>query len=173
MSDLFFKCPECGQDIESGDDLAGRMVNCPACDHLMRIPGVPRDHEEFIFECPQCGQSIDIAVDAAGLHLPCPGCGRIIDVPEPPPPPPKPAAPPAAALSGRAAVSEEEKKGSTARVDLPEGDSSPPPRIRTVLIKRSDGVQEGEISRVPSAAVPGARSGDAASHKGWFGRRNR
>ncbi len=149
MSDLFFKCPGCAQDIEAPDDLAGTMINCPGCDQLLRVPGEPRIRGEFIFLCPACGQSIDVPADASGVHLPCPGCGATINVPEPPPPP-VPGPDPSPFSSDPGAV-EAEKKGATSKIDLPLGDSVPPPQMRTVLIKRSRGVQKGEIPRVPAS----------------------
>ncbi len=167
MSDLFFKCPGCATQIEAPDDLAGAAVNCPECDRILRVPGEARTREEFVFACPSCGQSIDVPVDAAGLHLPCPGCGVKIDVPEPPAPPEPVAAVPQ--FSADAEVAEEEKKGSTARIDLPAGDSAPPPQMRTVLIKRSHGVQKGEIPLVPVSPAGDGEPPPRARKGGLFG----
>lgn len=126
-----------------------------------------RARAEFVFECPSCGQSIDVPVDAAGLRLPCPGCGLKIDVPEPPvPPAPAVAAP---QFSADAEVAEEEKKGATARIDLPAGDSAPPPQTRTVLIKRSHGVQKGGIPLVSAARADGGEPPSPARKGGLFG----
>jgi DNA-directed RNA polymerase subunit RPC12/RpoP len=35
---IFFDCPECGEEMEIKDRMAGREVECPACDKLIRIP---------------------------------------------------------------------------------------------------------------------------------------
>lgn len=95
MSELFFRCPHCGQEIESPDDMAGTMINCPSCDGLLRVPGElhPGAEADMIFQCPVCRHGIDTPVGAAGLHLTCPKCGMKIPVPSPKPKPVAPAEP--------------------------------------------------------------------------------
>jgi len=38
-----FRCPRCGEDLESPVELAGGMATCPACDKLTPVPlrGIP------------------------------------------------------------------------------------------------------------------------------------
>jgi DNA-directed RNA polymerase subunit RPC12/RpoP len=168
MSELFFNCPSCSQEIEAPDDMAGVAINCPSCAIILRVPGEPRATAEFLFTCPSCGQSIDAPVDAAGLKLKCPGCEADLTIPDPPPPDPEPVEDDATFTSDMV-VGEEEQKGSTARIDLPEGDSVPPPQMRTILIKRNGGVQRGQVSRVPKPP-PGGDSEDGKSKtRGIFG----
>jgi DNA-directed RNA polymerase subunit RPC12/RpoP len=41
MSEFKFNCPHCGQHLKSDESAAGRQIQCPSCDHLIRIPAVP------------------------------------------------------------------------------------------------------------------------------------
>lgn len=175
MSELFFKCPHCGQEIEAPDDLAGTMINCPACDRMLRVPGevAPGADAEMIFDCPTCGHGIDTPVGAAGLHLDCPKCGAKIQIPAPKP---APAAPPPTPFNGSPMADEgleHEKKGATSRIDLPEGDSAPRPQTRMITIKRAGGMQTGEVPRkIASAAPPSADKSKKSGLFGLFGRRS-
>jgi len=43
MSKLEFKfyCPHCDQPLKAETSYAGRQIQCPTCDHLIRIPNPP------------------------------------------------------------------------------------------------------------------------------------
>jgi hypothetical protein len=41
MSDFKFSCPHCDQHLQCDEQFAGRQIQCPKCDHLIRIPPVP------------------------------------------------------------------------------------------------------------------------------------
>lgn len=41
MSDFKFSCPQCEQHLSCDVQLAGRQIQCPACNHLIRIPAAP------------------------------------------------------------------------------------------------------------------------------------
>jgi DNA-directed RNA polymerase subunit RPC12/RpoP len=35
---IVFDCPECGEEMEIKDRMAGREVECPGCEKLIRVP---------------------------------------------------------------------------------------------------------------------------------------
>jgi hypothetical protein len=41
MSEFKFSCPHCDQHLQCDDQYSGRQIQCPGCDHLIRIPPVP------------------------------------------------------------------------------------------------------------------------------------
>jgi DNA-directed RNA polymerase subunit M/transcription elongation factor TFIIS len=41
MSDINFNCPNCQQRLVCDEQHSGRQIQCPKCDHLIRIPPVP------------------------------------------------------------------------------------------------------------------------------------
>lgn len=125
MADLMFQCPYCRQDIEAGGEMAGRMINCPACDGLLRIPGgSPVSDLVLNFDCPLCGQNLETPEDAQGRRLMCPACRKVLTIP----------APTEADVSPE--IDEEQKKGSTARIEMPENQADPSPETYRIKIKR-------------------------------------
>lgn len=135
MSERWFHCPHCEQGIESDPAMQGRMINCPSCGGLFRIPGGPPPEDWLInFDCPMCGQNIETPADAAGLNLHCPGCGQTLVIPAPPPAPPP-------AVAGIAppetAPDEDEDKGSTTRIEMASETGVPPSQTYHIRIKRS------------------------------------
>jgi len=38
MADINFDCPHCGQNLDAPDDMAGWMIECPACGGKIKIP---------------------------------------------------------------------------------------------------------------------------------------
>jgi hypothetical protein len=36
-----FSCPHCQQHLQCEEQFAGREIQCPACQHLIRIPPIP------------------------------------------------------------------------------------------------------------------------------------
>lgn len=38
MSEFKFSCPFCSQHLQCEERLCGRQIQCPACNHLIRIP---------------------------------------------------------------------------------------------------------------------------------------
>jgi len=44
MRDLKFACPHCEQHIKCEDDIAGKLVNCPACGREVAVPKLPDEH---------------------------------------------------------------------------------------------------------------------------------
>ena len=41
MKEFKFECPECKQHLACDEQHAGRQIQCPGCNHLIRIPHVP------------------------------------------------------------------------------------------------------------------------------------
>lgn len=38
MSEFKFSCPHCAQRMKAAEHLCGRQFQCPACNHLIRVP---------------------------------------------------------------------------------------------------------------------------------------
>lgn len=38
---LNFDCPSCGQNLEAPENMAGSMIQCPACSHTLVVPRPP------------------------------------------------------------------------------------------------------------------------------------
>ena len=41
MSEFKFSCPQCQQHLQCDEQFSGREIQCPGCNHLIRIPPVP------------------------------------------------------------------------------------------------------------------------------------
>jgi len=41
MSEFKFNCPRCDQHLKCEEEASGRQIQCPNCNHLIRIPPVP------------------------------------------------------------------------------------------------------------------------------------
>ncbi len=41
MSEFKFNCPHCDQHLQCDEQYSGRQIQCPGCNHLIRIPAVP------------------------------------------------------------------------------------------------------------------------------------
>ena len=39
MAEISFACPSCNQTLEAPEDMAGQLVECPACRQQMTVPG--------------------------------------------------------------------------------------------------------------------------------------
>ena len=70
MADMEFECPGCRQTLEAPEDMAGDIVECPACGTQIAVPA------------PEATDPVDI-VDTEDLEPrgvegdedACPGCG--------------------------------------------------------------------------------------------------
>ncbi len=47
MSDFKFECPLCKQHLSCDEQHSGRQIQCPACNHLIRIPPVPGKVDQY------------------------------------------------------------------------------------------------------------------------------
>lgn len=54
MPEFKFSCPHCSQRLQCDEQFSGREIQCPGCDHLIRIPAVPGKTADFK---PESGQT--------------------------------------------------------------------------------------------------------------------
>jgi len=47
MNQFKFSCPHCDQHLQCDKQFAGREIQCPNCDHLIRIPPIPGRTAEY------------------------------------------------------------------------------------------------------------------------------
>ncbi len=47
MSDFKFSCPHCSQHLQADEQFSGRQIQCPSCNHLIRIPAAPGKTAQF------------------------------------------------------------------------------------------------------------------------------
>jgi DNA-directed RNA polymerase subunit RPC12/RpoP len=47
MKELKFECPHCKQHLACDNQNSGRQIQCPNCNHLIRIPSVPGRTVEY------------------------------------------------------------------------------------------------------------------------------
>jgi DNA-directed RNA polymerase subunit RPC12/RpoP len=135
MSARAFNCPYCREGMDSDPAMQGRMINCPSCGGLFRIPGGPPPEDWLVnFDCTECGQNIEAPADASGLNLHCPGCGRTLVIPAPPPAPPPP---PTGIVSSAEGELADEVKGSTRRIEMATDSGVPPAPPYHIRIKRT------------------------------------
>jgi DNA-directed RNA polymerase subunit RPC12/RpoP len=41
MKQFKFECPHCHQHLACDEEHSGRQIQCPGCNHLIRVPPVP------------------------------------------------------------------------------------------------------------------------------------
>jgi hypothetical protein len=63
MNEFKFSCPHCDQHLQCDEQFSGREIQCPACDHLIRIPAIPGKTVEFN---PESGKTWATFVPNAG-----------------------------------------------------------------------------------------------------------
>jgi hypothetical protein len=47
MSEFKFNCPHCRQHLKCDEQASGRQIQCPNCNHLIRIPPVPGQTADY------------------------------------------------------------------------------------------------------------------------------
>ena len=47
MSEFKFSCPHCEQHFLCDEQFSGRQMQCPHCNHLIRVPRVPGKTAQF------------------------------------------------------------------------------------------------------------------------------
>jgi DNA-directed RNA polymerase subunit RPC12/RpoP len=47
MKELKFECSHCKQHLACDEQHSGRQIQCPGCNHLIRIPSVPGKTVEY------------------------------------------------------------------------------------------------------------------------------
>jgi hypothetical protein len=72
MSDFKFECPHCSQHLQCDEQLSGRQILCPKCQHLIRIPPVPGKTVEYQAETGKTWATYVSPPRAAGSKPPEP-----------------------------------------------------------------------------------------------------
>ena len=67
MSEFKFNCPKCDQHLKCDEQFAGREIQCPNCDHLIRIPAVAGQTANYQ---PEVGQTWATHVGPGRAHPP-------------------------------------------------------------------------------------------------------
>lgn len=84
---ITFAC-ECGKQLKTGDENAGKRVKCPACGEGVLVPsGKPATAPVKApaggmtqFNC-ECGKQLQAKAELVGKKVKCPGCGETLMVP--------------------------------------------------------------------------------------------
>lgn len=64
MAEFKFSCPQCEQHLQCDEGLSGRQIQCPACNHLIRIPAPPWKSPESTFNA-ESGKTWDTILPRA------------------------------------------------------------------------------------------------------------
>jgi len=64
MADFKFSCPHCDQPLMCDHTAAGRQIQCPHCNVLIRIPPDPYDASDYD---PQSGATWDTFVPSGNV----------------------------------------------------------------------------------------------------------
>jgi hypothetical protein len=67
MSDFKFSCPHCNQHLQVNEQFSGRQIQCPNCNHLIRIPPAPGKTAQYK---PESGMTWATFVPPAGPNDP-------------------------------------------------------------------------------------------------------
>jgi hypothetical protein len=78
MSEFKFNCPHCDQHLKAEDQFSGRQIQCPNCDHLIRIPPAPGQTADYK---PQSGMTWATHIGAGRAQPPA----NLSLPPKPPP----------------------------------------------------------------------------------------
>jgi len=76
MSEFKFECPHCEQHLKCDEQFSGRQIQCPRCQHLIRVPAIPGRTENYD---PQSGMTWATHVPGANTPktpLPLPGAKK-------------------------------------------------------------------------------------------------
>ena len=85
MSQMKFSCPKCQQHLQCDEQFSGREIQCPGCQHLIRIPPIPGKTVEYN---PESGKTWATFVSPAHMAPP-PGLSTSPKKKDPPNPPSK------------------------------------------------------------------------------------
>jgi hypothetical protein len=67
MNQFKFSCPHCDQHLQCEEQFSGREIQCPACNHLIRIPAIPGKTALF---APESGKTWATFVPASETPVP-------------------------------------------------------------------------------------------------------
>lgn len=78
---ITFAC-ECGKQLKTADDNAGKRVKCPACGEAVAVPASSRAPagSAIRFRC-DCGKQLQAKPELVGRKVRCPGCAAEMTVP--------------------------------------------------------------------------------------------
>ena len=66
MNELKFSCPHCDQHLQCDEQFSGREIQCPGCNHLIRIPSIPGKTVDYQ---PESGKTWATYVPAGQVPL--------------------------------------------------------------------------------------------------------
>jgi len=81
---IHFTCPGCGAKAAAPDDATGKLVQCPKCQHQVRLTPPAPPQPSITFYCSSCQGSV---TGVPGTKVFCPACRQKLLVPAPPPVP--------------------------------------------------------------------------------------
>jgi hypothetical protein len=67
MSDFKFNCPHCNQHLKCDEAASGRQIQCPNCNHLIRIPPLPGKTADYN---PESGMTWNTHIGAGRAEPP-------------------------------------------------------------------------------------------------------
>jgi len=85
MSEFKFSCPFCEQHLQCDERLSGRQIQCPSCNHLIRVPPSPAQEAQGNYT-PESGRTWATFIAPANAERPK---GLKIEGKEKPTPPAK------------------------------------------------------------------------------------
>lgn len=67
MADISFNCPMCNQQLEAPAEYANQVIECPACQKEITVPGSqpvkpPVQQKASGTKCPGCGATLEDGV---------------------------------------------------------------------------------------------------------------
>ena len=74
------QCPSCAQPFQVTPEMAGHVVECPACGSAVAIPEIPQETsappapEPSVHQCPACSRPFGVTPDMEGERVACPHC---------------------------------------------------------------------------------------------------
>jgi hypothetical protein len=80
MSEFKFNCPHCEQHLACDEQFSGRQIQCPGCQHLIRIPSIPGKTVDYK---PESGNTWGTFVPSGNVEPP----KNVSVKPKPPEPP--------------------------------------------------------------------------------------
>jgi hypothetical protein len=67
MNEFKFSCPHCQQHLQCDEQFSGREIQCPSCNHLIRIPPAPGKTAQFT---PESGKTWATFVSSGNAPAP-------------------------------------------------------------------------------------------------------
>jgi hypothetical protein len=92
-----FRCPICRHESDEPDEQSGRVIPCPSCGEMVRLPALEATIDplpgntnyassplrgRIRFSCPSCGIAVSAPSSMAGGAGKCDRCGTAVHVPD-------------------------------------------------------------------------------------------